>query len=44
VIHDGPAGYSDLQVLPNGQVAVAYESGETNEEYFQRISFSTFTV
>jgi len=43
-IHSGPGGYTDLQVLSNGQIGVAYENGQSNEPYFQRISFSTFSV
>jgi sialidase-1 len=46
VIHDGPAGYSDLvEIAPSGSVGVLYENGVPTAEYptppyYQRITFA----
>jgi len=42
VIHDGPAAYSDLVVLPNGSIGCLYERGD--EHAYETISFARFTL
>lgn len=42
LLHEGPAGYSDMALLPDGRVACVYEGGET--AYYENIFFQTFKV
>ncbi len=42
VLHAGPSAYSDLAVLPNGQVACLYEAGERGA--YEAIAFQRLTV
>ena len=48
VIHEGPAGYSDLARLPDATIGVLYENGDSAPEgsgdYRQRITFARFTI
>jgi len=44
-IHPGPAAYSNMVQLPNGNLACLYEAGEKNPYeniVFQELSFSDF--
>jgi hypothetical protein len=38
VLHDGPAAYSDLAVLPTGRVGCLYERGA--QEPYEKITFA----
>ncbi len=40
-IYPGPSAYSDLSMLPSGDVAILYENGEQNP--YERITFETLT-
>jgi len=42
VLHDGPAAYSDLVVLPDKTVGCLYERGE--EHPYEKITFARFTL
>jgi len=42
VLHAGPSAYSDLAVLPNGEIACFYEAGETNP--YESIVFVRFPL
>ena len=42
VLHGGPAAYSDLAVLGNGQIACLYEAGSTNA--YETIVFRSFPL
>jgi sialidase-1 len=45
VLHQGPAAYSNLVVLPNGNLACLYEAGVTKAYegiVFEELSFSDF--
>ena len=46
ILHDGPAAYSCLAVLPNGEIACFYEGGEKNpyeSMIFEKFSFEWLT-
>jgi sialidase-1 len=40
VLHEGPAAYSCLTVLPNGEVGCLYERGEKSP--YDEIAFARF--
>lgn len=42
VLHDGPAAYSDLAVLPDGSVGCLYECG--SEHPYERLIFARFNL
>ncbi len=42
VLHAGPAAYSDLAVLPNGEIACLYEAGRAHP--YESIAFTKFTL
>jgi sialidase-1 len=42
ILHEGPAAYSCLAVLPNGEVACFYESGEANP--YESMIFEKFPL
>ena len=42
VIHDGPSAYSDLVVLPNGEIGCLYERGDKHP--YEKITFGRFTL
>lgn len=42
VIHHGPSAYSDLVVLPNGDIGCLYERGD--EHPYERITFTRFCL
>ena len=42
VVHDGPAAYSSLVVLPKGAVGLLYERGDRSA--YERITFARFTI
>jgi sialidase-1 len=42
VLHEGPSAYSDLAVLPNGDVGCLYERGD--EHPYETITFATFAL
>ena len=42
VLHTGPAAYSDLAVLPNGQAACLYECGLRHP--YETITFARLTI
>lgn len=46
ILHDGPAAYSCLAVLPSGEIACFYEGGENNpyeSMFFEKFSFGWLT-
>ena len=42
VLHNGPAAYSDLALLPSGEIACLYERG-TGDPY-EKLTFARFPV
>jgi sialidase-1 len=42
ILHDGPAAYSSLAVLENGEIACFYEGGEKNP--YESIIFEKFSL
>ena len=42
VLHEGPAAYSCLTVLPDGSIACLYEAGEKSA--YETIIFAKFSV
>ena len=42
ILHDGPAAYSSLAVLENGEIACFYEAGEKN--LYESMIFEKFTL
>jgi len=42
ILHDGPAAYSSLAVLPDGEIACFYEGGEKNP--YESMIFEKFTL
>jgi len=42
VIHDGPAGYSSLVVMPDRSIGVLFERGDRSP--YERITFARFTL
>ena len=42
ILHDGPAAYSCLAVLPSGEIACFYESGENNP--YESMIFEKFSL
>jgi sialidase-1 len=42
VVHEGPAAYSSLVVLPDGRIGLLYERGEKGP--YERITFATFPL
>jgi sialidase-1 len=42
VVHEGPAAYSTLTVLANGDIGLLYERGEKNA--YERITFARFSL
>jgi len=42
ILHDGPAAYSSLAVLPNGEIACFYEAGEKNP--YESMIFEKFSI
>lgn len=42
VLHDGPAAYSSLAVMPDGQIASLFESGKTRP--YEKITFMRFAL
>jgi sialidase-1 len=42
VIHDGPAAYSSLVVLPDGTIGLLYERGAENP--YERLTFARFSL
>ena len=42
ILHDGPAAYSCLAVLPNGEIACFYEGGEKNP--YESMIFEKFSL
>jgi sialidase-1 len=42
ILHDGPAAYSSLAVLENGEIACFYEAGEKNP--YESMVFEKFTI
>jgi sialidase-1 len=42
VVHDGPAAYSSLVVLPDGTIGLLFERGATSP--YETITFARFTL
>ena len=42
VVHEGPAAYSSLVVLPEGTIGLLFEGGRQSP--YERIAFATFTL
>ncbi len=42
VLHAGPAAYSCMAVLPDGQVGIFYERGE--DSAYEKVSFAKFPL
>ena len=42
ILHDGPAAYSSLAVLENGEIACFYEAGDKNP--YETMIFEKFTI
>ncbi|MBO0810797.1 MAG: exo-alpha-sialidase [Microlunatus sp.] len=42
MIHPGPSGYCDLQLIGHDHVGTLYESGDT--KYHERISFAAYAM
>ena len=41
-LHAGPAAYSDLAALPNGELCCLYESGESQP--YERLTLARFNL
>lgn len=42
VLHEGPAAYSDMVLLPDGQVGCLYERG--NGHAYEKLTFARFSL
>jgi len=42
LIHEGPAAYSDMALLPDGQVGILFEAGVKGSKRYDRILFQRF--
>jgi sialidase-1 len=42
LVHEGPAGYSCLTVLPDKRIGLLYERGE--KSFRETVSFATFSL
>lgn len=42
MLHAGPAAYSCLTILPNGEIGCLYERGDKNA--YETIAFARFTL
>jgi sialidase-1 len=42
VIHEGPAAYSSMAMLPDGQVGILYEKGDKSP--YETVTFTKFPL